>query len=119
LQNLNKNCFEGHNKKYSEYFPSYCMGKKLPQKSLELYKAVDQILFEEWDPIGVHGASSARDEYYAYLPRAYQLAIENNTQGLLDYLFWVEKARMGLRGNQKNCERVVTLILEKKNEIGL
>jgi len=34
----------------------------------ELYGRVDEVLFYEWDPIGVNGMPSCRDEYDNYLP---------------------------------------------------
>jgi hypothetical protein len=38
----------------------------LPQE-IKIYKRIDEILWEEWDPIGVNGYPEARDEYYCYL----------------------------------------------------
>ena len=42
------------------------MGKKLTADQLQLYKGFDDILWKDWDPIGVspHGS---RDEYHTYL----------------------------------------------------
>lgn len=42
------------------------MGKKLTADQLQLYKGIDDILWKDWDPIGVspHGP---RDEYHTYL----------------------------------------------------
>jgi hypothetical protein len=31
------------------------MGKKLPPRQLELYQAIDEILWRDWDPIDVFG----------------------------------------------------------------
>ena len=45
------------------------MGKRLSKIDLNLYNAIDRILWKEWDPIGIYDAKeAARDEYYAYLP---------------------------------------------------
>jgi hypothetical protein len=95
------------------------MDKKLFGNFLQFYKAVDRILWGVWDPIGVNGCSEARDEYYTYLPQVYKLSLENNKKKLLKYLLWVEKDRMGLRGNEKNCKKTVCLIMETKKKVGL
>jgi hypothetical protein len=52
------------------------MGKKLPPEQLELYQKLDEILWADWDPIGISDVSEARDEYYSYLPRVFHLALE-------------------------------------------
>jgi hypothetical protein len=45
------------------------MGKTLPPDQLALYKRIDEILWEDWDPIGVVAfGDAARDEYQSYLP---------------------------------------------------
>jgi hypothetical protein len=63
------------------------MGKKLPPRQLELYQAIDEILWRDWDPIGVFGIDGARDEYQMYLPQVYQLALEGDRAKIADYLF--------------------------------
>jgi len=55
------------------------LGKRLSSKEIELYKRVDEILFYEWDPIGVSSSifdSWARDEYYPYLPKVFKLVMK-------------------------------------------
>ncbi len=40
------------------------MSAKLPPRHLELYHAIDEILWRDWDPIGVMGDTDwPRDEY--------------------------------------------------------
>lgn len=51
------------------------MGMKLPPDELALYQGIDEILWSDWDPIGVsHFEDPPRDEYYRYLPTVFQLA---------------------------------------------
>lgn len=72
------------------------MGRKLPPNQLQLYKAIDEILWKDWDPIGVspHGL---RDEYHAYLPQVFKLALEDAaTKTIAEYLHEVVSERMGL-----------------------
>ena len=72
------------------------MGQKLPPDQLELYKYIDEVLYTEWDPIGVCDISEARDEYYAYLPDVFLKAMNGESaEELADYLRAVEVERMG------------------------
>jgi hypothetical protein len=64
------------------------MGKTLPPRQLKLYQAIDEILWRDWDPIGVSGIDGARDEYHMYLPEVYRLALEGDRSKIVDYLFW-------------------------------
>ena len=50
------------------------MGQKLPAKQLELYKRIDEVLWQDWDPIGVSDCEGARDEYHSYLPKVFRMA---------------------------------------------
>ncbi len=95
------------------------MDKKLTGKFLQFYKSVDQILWKDWDPIGFYGCAEARDEYYGYLPQVYKLSLEGKAKELLKYLLWVEKDRMGMKGDKKNCKKTVGLLMKTKKEIGL
>jgi hypothetical protein len=49
------------------------MGEKLNEKDLEVYKKIDEILYFEWDPIGIKSLDGARDEYVSYTPQIFSL----------------------------------------------
>ncbi len=96
------------------------MGQKLPPKQLELYQRLDEILWVDWDPIGVSGVAEARDEYYSYLPRVFHLALENaDAKRIAEYLFSIETEAMGLSGNMKHCVEIAELILRTKDKLGV
>ena len=96
------------------------MGKKLPPEQLELYQKIDEILWNDWDPIGIAGAAEARDEYYSYLPKVFRLALENATANqIAEYLFSIETERMGLSGNMKHCAEIAELVLRTRAGLGL
>ncbi|MCF7222585.1 hypothetical protein [Marilutibacter chinensis] len=38
-----------------------------------LYRAIDEVLHYIWDPIGISGTPSARDEYTSYLPPVFAM----------------------------------------------
>ena len=77
------------------------MGKKLPPRQLELYQAIDEILWRDWDPIGLFGIDGARDECQMYLADVFHLALEGNRAKIADYLFLVAAERMGLTSTLK------------------
>jgi len=53
------------------------MGLKLPPDQLALYRGIDEIMWRDWDPIGVSRWESApRDEYQGYVPQVFHLALQ-------------------------------------------
>lgn len=78
----------------------------------ELYKALDNILWKDWDPIGVNEHLSARDEYYGYIPTIFDLKIKGaDVETIAKKLFEIETARMGLFGNMKHCSEIAEKII--------
>ena len=94
------------------------MGKKLPPHQLKLYRAIDEILWRDWDPIGVSNISDARDEYQMYLPEVYQLALNGDRTKIADYLFWAATERMGLTTQRNQHLAVADKILAAKAQAG-
>lgn len=96
------------------------MGRKLPPDQMKLYKRIDEILLNDWDPIGVSAVPEARDEYYGYLPQVFRLVIEGASQSAIaDYLFRVETESMGLTGVKEHCMKIAAAVLSAKREIGV
>lgn len=94
------------------------MGRKLPAKQLELYKRIDEILWRDWDPIGVSDFEGAKDEYHSYLPKVFRMALENATQQeIAKYLFVNETKSMGMDGDMQHCLNIANLVLNAKEEI--
>ena len=95
------------------------MGKKLPREEAELYRRCDEVLHYIWDPIGVAGTPGARDEYYSYLPKVYELIQDeaDTRKRIEDYLVTVERTSMGLGGNRKHARAVVKSLMEWRDWI--
>ena len=95
------------------------MGHKLKPLEIELYKKIDNILYNEWDPIGISGFAP-EDEYHSYLPLVFKLAIENaSSQSIADYLTTVRTQTMGLSPDDKHDLKISKIILQLKQDIGL
>ncbi|ANH83151.1 hypothetical protein A8C56_21145 [Niabella ginsenosidivorans] len=84
----------------------------MTQEQRRLYTIIDELLWNEWDPIGVNEYEEARDEYYSYIPQVLKLKIDNaDIETMAQFLFKVETERMGLLGNIENCRRVANIII--------
>jgi hypothetical protein len=94
------------------------MGKHLSKPELVLYKAIDEILWKDWDPIGVQWAKeAARDEYHSYLPKVFEIAkSDKSRQEISDYLLNIETEYMGLSGNKEKCDKIALLVLEARDK---
>jgi hypothetical protein len=94
------------------------MGKKLPPDELELYKAIDEILWYDWDPIGINDAPEARDEYQGYLPHIFRLAVEGkNVEHISASLTAIIETNIGLGANKQHCHRIAGKIVAAKQDI--
>jgi hypothetical protein len=94
--------------------------EQLLPKQLELYQGIDEILWNDWDPIGINLLPSSRDEYQDYIPVIFNLVMKNVTSLELEqYLDDVVKNRMGLRSSKKSNKPVAEKIIELKNQLGL
>jgi hypothetical protein len=94
------------------------MGQKLPPRDLKLYEAVDEILYRDWDPIGVAGVPEARDEYRAYLPQVFSMVQnENSIAAIAGYLSFVRVERMGLEEDDQHDINVTSLLLARRAAI--
>jgi hypothetical protein len=74
------------------------MGLKMPPEQLALYHGIDEILWRDWDPIGISKFEDPpRDEYYGYLPQVFQLALRcASPLEIAEYLCKVATEMMGL-----------------------
>ena len=93
------------------------MGKKLPPDQLVLYKRIDELLWSDWDPIGVYGVPEARDEYHSYLPAVFALAMRpGDVAEIADYLHAIETVNMGLGGSRERCRLTAEKICQAQHE---
>ncbi|MHA4893324.1 hypothetical protein ACXZ1K_01130 [Pedobacter sp. PWIIR3] len=72
-----------------------------------IYRKIDEILWFDWDPIGVNDIDEARDEYRGYISEMIKVqALSSGGEEFAKYLFDVEKEKMGLNGDFERCLRV-------------
>ncbi|PCI10914.1 hypothetical protein COB72_01980 [bacterium] len=62
----------------------------------DLISAVDEILYNEWDPIGVNDTPEAFDEYSSYAPGLLRYAMGGDPEVVADQLGRITRESMGL-----------------------
>jgi len=68
------------------------------KRAVEIQDAIRQVLFRDWDPIGVKDNPNLQDEYDAYVASVYRiLAGSRSKQELVDCLFRLEGESIGLQ----------------------
>ena len=85
----------------------------MENKQLLIFRSIDKILWNDWDPIGVNQISEVRDEYQTYVPGIYELKRKNaSIEVLAERLIEIETYRMGLDGDIDKCSVVARKIIE-------
>lgn len=96
------------------------MGQKLPPEQIKLDRAIADLLWSEWDPIGISTMDWPRDEYHAYLPRVFSLAMGTDDPPMIaDYLEWPAVESMALDPNMGHSMEIARRVLAKQHEYGL
>jgi hypothetical protein len=87
---------------------------KMTAEQLKLYKSIDEILWFDWDPIGIN-KDGVRDEYYGYLPQVYQLKVNGSSKmEIAKHLDEIVTERMGMESNMEFSEQIAEKILALK-----
>lgn len=79
-------------------------------KDFLLYKKIDDILWFDWDPLGINGFAP-RDEYQSYIPQILRLKIADAPlQQIADLLFKLEKDVISMGKGLVHCYQVAEKI---------
>ena len=85
-------------------------------KDFLLYKKIDDILWFDWDPIGINDIAP-RDEYQSYVPEIFGLVkAKADRQEIASRLFKLETDNIGMTGTIENCLRIADKILDASSE---
>lgn len=77
-----------------------------------IYRRIDELLWSNWDPIGINDTPEARNEYQSYLPEIFALKINNaGRDKIANSLYKIETNNMGLDGNIIYCQEIADKIL--------
>lgn len=81
----------------------------------EIYRAADDIFWNDWDPIGVNDIAP-RDEYQSYVPEIFSMLIHNKTENeIADRLYKIETETMGEIGSKDHCLEITKKLITEKN----
>jgi hypothetical protein len=76
-----------------------------------IYKKIDDILWFDWDPIGVN-KDGVRDEYESYVPPIFSLKKSGaNRDAIAHLLFKFELEKMGMGSTIENCLKIADKII--------
>jgi hypothetical protein len=77
-------------------------------KTDEKAEQVKEVLWEDWDPIGVNGFSGAEDEYDSYAEEILSIARQTHSaNAVAEHLVAIEYERMGLF--KRNTSKVMSV----------
>ena len=78
---------------------------------IKLWKAIDKILWEDWDPIGINDNHEARNEYYGYALQIFKLKIEGaNSETIANRLNKYVTMDIGLNPDTEHCIKIAKII---------
>jgi hypothetical protein len=81
-------------------------------KDFLLYKKIDNILWFDWDPIGINDLAP-RDEYQSYVPEILRLVkSKSDRHEIANRLHKLETENMGMCGTIENCLTIADKILK-------
>lgn len=70
-------------------------------------KAIQALLWEEWDPIGVNDISTASDEYDRYAGEVYSMLSRGaDADEIARHLSWSVRTRMGIGASDEDSLKI-------------
>lgn len=91
-----------------------------PPNQQQLYQRIDEILFYQWDPIGISGSDWPRNEYHSYLPQVFACVMESNSpQPVAKLLGLIATENMGLAATPDHDIEIAKLMIEIKHGLAL
>ena len=88
------------------HFPPSLKQYPLYGNGVYLYQQIDDILWYDWDPIGINDMAT-RDEYQSYTPQIFEL-VKSSTDKMViaKTLSKIETDNMGLAGSIEKCLKI-------------
>lgn len=71
-------------------------------RASDLYQAIDTILYDEWDPLGINDMEDARDEFRAYVTDIFELTTRRaGSASIAKQLSDIATYKMGVPSNMQ------------------
>jgi hypothetical protein len=72
------------------------MGKSRTQRAAEIQDLIRQVLYRDWDPVGVNCDPELADEYDSYIAPVYRILVGNRSEDdLIGLLYRTERDQIG------------------------
>jgi len=84
---------------------------KLTPDQKALYKTIDEILWNDWDPIGMKLNEGPRDEYESYVPVIFSLKIRGASVEEIASKLYEFESKIGYEQGYENCKQVAGKII--------
>ena len=83
------------------------MADSRDKRAAEIQDSIRQILYREWDPIGVAGLAPG-DEYDSYIAPVYRILVGSRSEDeLIEFLYWTESETIGMACESRELLRPV------------
>ena len=90
----------------------------MKQKDEKLWLLVDEILWNDWDPIGVNDCEQARNEYHSYISTIVKLLKSNSDDSnLAKHLHQLRTVSIGLSESFEDDRRVAQKLIEESQNL--
>lgn len=77
-----------------------------------LYKNIEEILWKNWNPIGIDNSEDYDEEYKNYAHHIFKLKNDGaDKHKISKYLYDLETINIGLAGNKNRCDEIAQIIL--------
>lgn len=83
-------------------------------KIKELNQRIDEVLYYEWDPIGVSDEPCARAEYSSYTMTILKYVLNEDLNQVANQLSKIETDSMGLTSNKERNLKIAQRLLDYK-----
>jgi hypothetical protein len=78
-------------------------------ESRKIRAEIRNVFMDVWDPIGVSGLTTRRNEYDGYIGMVYEMLTGGQSdEEILDRLLWIERERMTLPSPGSTIKRTIT-----------
>ncbi len=83
-------------------------------KLKELNQRIDEVLYYEWDPIGVSDEPCARAEYSSYTTTILKYVLKEDLNQIANQLSKIETDSMGIKSDKEKNLKIAQKLLDYK-----
>ncbi len=86
--------------------------KRRSKKAIEIQESINQVLFYDWDPIGINDLAPD-DEYNSYVGGIYRLLASGASEfQIIEHLHQLEITQMEISSNREKLKNVAEMLMK-------